>query len=236
VAGKETILYHIAEATVEHPDGLVRDVVFPVASESLLRDLIKEYKAKGPLFRRQVHTIMRASYSHHYRRMVPELLEILDLHSNNELFPPVIRALPLVKDSVHSPRQYSPDHEIIPIKDVVASQWREFVVEQDDDGTNRLNRLNDEVCTLQALREKVRVREIWIEGANRYRNPDNDLPTDWNSKRGTYYEALHQPTQADKFIEQVKEDNRRGTAFVGCGYATYTRQSAPAAQSEEETH
>jgi hypothetical protein len=168
--------------------------------------------------------------------MVPELLEIRDFHSNNELFPPVMRALPLVKDSVHSPRQYYPDHEIIPIKDVVASQWRELVVEQDDDGTNRLNRLNDEVCTLQALREKVRVREIWIEGANRYRNPDHDLPTDWNSKRGTSYEALHQPTEADKFIEQVKEDNRRGTAFVGCGYATYTRQSAPAAQSEEETH
>src|SRR3989440_1019721 len=50
VAGKDTILYHIAEASVEHPDELVRDVVFPVASETLLRDLIKEYKAKGPTF------------------------------------------------------------------------------------------------------------------------------------------------------------------------------------------
>ena len=51
------------------------------------------------------------------------------------------------------------------------------MVEEDDDGTSRVNRLNYEVCTLQALREKVRVREIWIEGANRYRDPDDDLPT-----------------------------------------------------------
>ncbi len=68
IADMDTILYHIAEAAVEHPDGPVREVVFPVASETLLRDLIKEYKAKGPTFRCQMHTIIRSSYSNHYRR------------------------------------------------------------------------------------------------------------------------------------------------------------------------
>ncbi len=170
VGNKEGILYRVAEAAVGRPDEPVREVIFPVASEKLLQEVIKEYKAKSPAFRKQVHLIMRASYSHHYRRMVPELLEILDFHSNNELYRPVIRALQLVKDYVHSPRQYYPDHESIPIKEVVAPKWREFVVEQEDDGTSRVNRLNYEVCTLQALREKVRVREIWIEGANRYRD------------------------------------------------------------------
>jgi len=177
--------------------------------EKLLREVIKEYKAKSPAFRKQVHLIMRASYSHHYRRMVPELLEILDFHSNNELYRPVIRALQLVKDYVYSPRQYYPDYEIIPIKEVVAPKWREFVEEQDEDGTSRINRLNYEVCTLQALREKVRVREIWIEGANRYRDPDDDLPTDFSQKRATYYEALRQPTEADVFIEKLKEEMRK---------------------------
>ena len=95
------------------------------------------------------------------------------------------------------------------IKEVVAPKWREFVVEQDEDGTSRVNRLNYEVCTLQALREKVRVREIWIEGANRYRDPDNDLPTDFSQKRATYYEALRKPTEADVFIEKLKEDLRK---------------------------
>src|SRR6266566_3041648 len=193
VGNKEGILYRVAEAAIGRPDEPVREV-------------IKEYKAKSPAFRKQVHLIMRASYSHHYRRMVPELLEILDFRSNNELYRPVIRALQLVKDYVHSPRQYYPDHEIIPIKEVVAAKWREFVEEQDEDGTSRVNRLNYEVCTLQALREKVRVREIWIEGANRYRDPDDDLPTDFSQKRATYYEALRQPTEADVFIEKLKED------------------------------
>lgn len=209
VANKEGILYRIAEASVEHPDEPVRKVIFEVASEKLLRDLIKEYKAKSPAFRKQVHLIMRASYSHHYRRMVPELLDILDFRSNNELYRPVISSIRLVKDYVRSPRQYYPDHEIIPIKEVVAPKWREFVVEKDDEGAEKVNRLNYEVCLLQALREKIRVREIWVVVANRYRNPDDDLPTDFSQKRKTYYEALRQPREAEKFIEQIKEDMRK---------------------------
>ncbi|GAC1654807.1 MAG: hypothetical protein NVS4B12_27030 [Ktedonobacteraceae bacterium] len=209
VSNKEGILYQIAEAALDHPDDPVREVVFPVASEKLLRDVIKEYKAKSPAFRKQVHTIIRTSYSHHYRRMVPQLLDILTFQSNNEVFRPVIRALLLVKDYVNSPRQYYPDQESIPVKDVVASKWQEFVVEKDDDGTEKVNRLNYEVCVLQTLREKLRVREIWVEGANRYRDPDNDLPTDFSQKRSAYYEALHQPTEADAFIEKLKEDMRK---------------------------
>src|SRR6266702_1994233 len=204
IAGKDTILYHIAEAAVEHPDGLVREVVFPVASETLLRDLIEEYQSKGSAFRRQVHTIIRASYSHHYRRMVPELLEILDFRSNNEQYRPVIRAVQLVKDYVRSPRPFYPEEESIPIKEVVAPKWREFVVEKEADGTERVNRLNYEMCVLQALREKVRTKEVWVVGANRFRNPDDDLPTDFEQNRATYYDALHQPREADRFIEQVK--------------------------------
>lgn len=214
VANKEGILYRIAEAVVEHPDEPVRQVVFPIASEKLLREVIKEYKAKGPAFRQQVHKIMRASYSHHYRRMVPELLEILDFRSNNELYSPIISAIQLVKDYVHSPRQYYPNNEIIPIKEVVAAKWREFVVEKDSDGRDLVNRLNYEVCVLQALRERVRVREIWVMGANHYRNPDNDLPTDFSQKRDIYYDVLHQPTEADTFIEQIKEDMRKALRLL----------------------
>jgi hypothetical protein len=193
VANKEGILYRIAEAAVEHPDEPVRKVVFPVASEKLLRDVIKEYKAKSPAFRKQVHLIMRASYSHHYRRMVPELLAILDFRSNNDLFRPVIRAIQLVKDYVHSPRQYYPDHEIIPIKEVVAAKWQEFVVEKDDEGVEKVNRLNYEVCVLQALREKVRVREIWVVGANRHRNYVEYVMLTFPQFEATVYQEYDHP-------------------------------------------
>lgn len=122
VAGKESILYHIADAAVKKPDGLVRDVVFPIASEPLLRDLIKEYESKGPLFRRQVQLVMRSSYQSHYRRMLPHLLDVLEFRCNNDLYRPIVRAITLVKDYVHSPRQYYPQEESIPNQGYCASQ------------------------------------------------------------------------------------------------------------------
>jgi hypothetical protein len=72
VTGKVGVLFDIAEASVEQPDGRVRDVVFPAAGgEQKLRDLVREYESNGPAFRFQVHTYLRASYASHYRRMGP---------------------------------------------------------------------------------------------------------------------------------------------------------------------
>ena len=46
-------------------------------------------------------------------------------------------------------------------------------------GRDRTNRVTYEVAVLEALREQLRCKEIWVVGANRYRNPDEDLPTDF---------------------------------------------------------
>lgn len=40
--GKQNLLFELADATLAHPDGVVRDVVFPVVGEQKLRDLVKE--------------------------------------------------------------------------------------------------------------------------------------------------------------------------------------------------
>ena len=83
VEGKERILCEVAEAALAKPEEIVRDVIYPVASEQKLKDIVKEYKAKGHAYREQVHTRMRASYRNHYRRMVPLFVNMLDIRSNN---------------------------------------------------------------------------------------------------------------------------------------------------------
>jgi Domain of unknown function (DUF4158) len=67
VSGKTTLLFRLAEAAVDKPDGTVREVVFPVVSEQTLRDLVKEYKAGGSTYQQQVQKAMRGPYSKHYR-------------------------------------------------------------------------------------------------------------------------------------------------------------------------
>jgi Transposase. len=93
VSGKQNLLFNLADATLAQPDGVVRDVVFPVVGEQTLRDLVKEWKATGPTYRITLRTVIRNSYQGHYRRIVPTLLAALEFRSNNDRHRPVMDAL-----------------------------------------------------------------------------------------------------------------------------------------------
>ncbi len=53
--------------------------------QQTLLDLVKEYKSTGTAYRQRVHTVMRSSFASHYRRMIPQLLEVLEFRSNNDI-------------------------------------------------------------------------------------------------------------------------------------------------------
>jgi hypothetical protein len=86
VSSKNSLLFRMAEAALTHPDGIVREVLFPVIDEQTLGNLVKEWKATGPVYREQLQAVMRNSYRSHYRRMVPALLDTLEFRSNNDRF------------------------------------------------------------------------------------------------------------------------------------------------------
>lgn len=209
VAGKDHLLYRIAVATLAHPDERVRDVVYPVASEQTLQEIEREYGSRGRAYQTRVHTVMRSSYRTHYRRMVPLLLEALEFRSNNTVHRPVIRALALLRRYTESKLQYFPAEEEVPIDGVIRSSWRELIVERGKEGKERVNRINYEICVLQALREKLRCKEVWVVGAHRYRNPDEDLPAAFAAEREAHYAALRHPRDAESFIRKLQEEMTR---------------------------
>ncbi|MEV7441350.1 hypothetical protein AB0O22_09400 [Streptomyces sp. NPDC091204] len=98
VSGKENILFKLAEASLGTPEGTVRQVVFPAVSggEATLRELVHEFKTRGPVYRRTVQTTLKASYTNHYRRGLIRLLDVLEFRSSNHTHRPVIEALALV--------------------------------------------------------------------------------------------------------------------------------------------
>lgn len=205
VDGKTNLLFRIAEVSLEHPDKLVKEVVYPVANKQTLQNLVKEYKSTGSAFAQKVYVVMRASYLRHYRRMVPQLLKMLEFRSNNDLHQPVIQALELLKKyQGNSQRYYAPEDEPL-IDGVLKRRWRDLVVEVDKEERERINRVNYELCVLQALREQLRSKEIWVVGAKRYCNPEEDLPQDFERERQTYYQAIKQPLEAETFIARLQE-------------------------------
>ena len=211
VTGKENILFAIAEASCDRPDEAVRDVVYPVVNggEQTLKELVHEYKTKGPVYRRTVQTKLKASYTGHYRQGLIRLLEVLDFRSNNTLHRPVLEALELIER--HAAKQritYYPLGEFVPEHRALTGDWADLVFKNDQRGRQRVQRMAYEIRTFQALREALRCKEIWVAGADRWRNPDEDLPADFESRRAEHYAALRKPLDAAAFINEVQTEMR----------------------------
>jgi hypothetical protein len=87
-----------------------------------------------------------------------------------------------------------PASEQVPLDGVVRDDWQEWM--RDDKHGGAVNRISYEWCVLTTLREKMRCKEVWVQGAHRFRNPDEDVPHDFNVRRDEYYAALKQPREA----------------------------------------
>jgi len=197
VRGKAKVLFQLAEVAIEAPEGKIKDVLYPVVNLDTLKALVKEFKASGPAYRKVLHTIIRGSYGNHYRRMLQPVLDALEFKSNNALHRPVVESLGILRWHRNN---FSVDD--VPIQGVIRKGWRDIIVETDRQGQERVNRISYELCVLQALRERLRSKEVWVVGAHRYRNPDEDLLQDFEPKRAEYYAALKLPENPSDFLTQ----------------------------------
>lgn len=135
-----------------------------------LRELVEEWRANGPAYRRKVTILMRNSYRSHSRRMIPKLLATLEFCSNNETRRPVIAALDLIQKYVDSKVRLYPSEEEVPRDGVVKKIWLDAVQETDAMGDVRVNRINYELFVLQTPRERLRRKEICVFGSEVARN------------------------------------------------------------------
>ena len=156
----------------------------------------------------QSRQVSSGSWTHHYRPLLPLLLNVLHFRSNNTQHQPLIEALELIAAYLDEIDPYFPKEEEVPLDDVIQKQWQGWIYQKDKNGQRRIRRVRYELCVLQSLRDKLGCREIWVAGANRYRNPDEDVPVDFDEKRDIYYEALVLPTKADDFITAIQTQLR----------------------------
>ncbi|MDX2524732.1 Tn3 family transposase [Streptomyces europaeiscabiei] len=208
VSGKENLLFKLAEASLGTPEGTVRQVVFPAVSggEATLRELVHEFKTRGPVYRRTVQTTLKASYTNHYRRGLIKLLDVLEFRSSNHAHRPVIEALALVARYANAGNTtYYPLGETVPVHKAMGGDWAEVVHRTDKRGRRRVVRMVYEVVSFQALRDQLKCKEIWVVGADKWRNPDEDLPQDFEARRAENYRELRKPLDAAVFVDELRE-------------------------------
>jgi len=216
VSGKQALLYRLAGAAVDNPDGTVREVLYPAVGEQTLHDLVREAKATGPTYRTTLRATIRSSYRGYYRRAVLDLLAALDVRSNNAAHQPVIRALDLVRRYAGTRLRVYPADEEVPIEGIVRPLWRDAVIGRDPEDRPHIDRIGYEICALEALRDGLRCKELWVVGADRYRNPDEDLPADFDARRDEHYAALGLLRDAGAFIAGLQDEMRDALACLNC--------------------
>ena len=214
VRGKDTMLRKIAEASLKAPDDSVREVIYPVVGgAATLTDLVNEYRATGTEYQRQKRKVFKASYTNHYRRGLIRLLGVLEFRSNNTAHQPVIDALGLIVRYAHDGGTYYPLGEHVVLDGAVNADWTELLTKTDSRGRARVVRGVYEACVFQALRERLRCKEIWVVGAHEWRNPDEDLPVDFEVHR-EHYDKLRKPLDPKAFTAGLREEMRSELAAL----------------------
>ena len=74
------------------------------------------------------------------------------------------------------------------------------------DERGRVERIPYELCVLTSLRDAIRRREIWVQGSRRWRDPETDLPPDFEQHREIHYAAISQPLDPTAFIAKLRGD------------------------------
>lgn len=206
VPGKMVKLYRMSKASLGAPKGVVEEVIYPEASERWMQAFVREVEG-GSAFRGKVRTALERSYRSHYRRMLPELLNNLEFQTNASDLP-VMQAVEILKTHLRQKGTTYPKGVQCPLKGIVPANWMPHVIEGEGEA-QKIHRTAYEICVLKSLREKLRCREIWVVGSRRYRNPEEDLPQDFEARKAYYYGKLGIPQDAKAYTQALHEELTR---------------------------
>ncbi|MEU7864555.1 hypothetical protein [Nonomuraea sp. NPDC049141] len=131
------------------------------------------------------------------------MLAALKFKCNNSAYRPVMDAIDLLARhaGVGSDQKFYAAGESVAVEGVVPKAWRDGVVDED----SQVERIPYELCVLIALREALRRREVYVQGAGRWKEPDEDLPGDFEDNRDVHYAALTKPIDTTAFVADLKQ-------------------------------
>lgn len=76
------------------------------------------------------------------------------------------------------------------------------------EGAGAVVRTVYEIRTFEALCAQLRCKGIWVVGADEFRNPDEDLVTDFAEHRTEHYAELRKPLDPGVFVSQLRDEMR----------------------------
>lgn len=197
-------LYQMAQINRDCPKEIIEQAVYPSVSQQTIDQIIRTRN-----FAKKTKKIIRETvikrYSNSYRYTIFKILDQLKIHSSNRL---LIEALALIKRYQNSRCSHYPVEEIVPLDNLISKQEQKNIIERDNN--NQLVLRKDYECAIfKLLRIKLRHKEAWVENASKYRNPEDDLPKDFEEHREEYFNLLGVPLSAEVFTDQLRQEMDR---------------------------
>lgn len=198
------VLKLLIDTILSNQDKVIKDVVFEVIPKSQLELIKSNFTGKKTSYEDLVYDRARRSYIHHYRAVLKPILELLDFYPSNEYDKRIINGIKIIKQHFDSNTKYYPENILPPIVGAVKRSHKEHILEGE-----QVIRINYELSLLYQLKDKLKTKEVWIKDSYKYRNPEEDLPSDFADKKGYYYELVGKPLSAKAFIKRLKKDLRK---------------------------
>ena len=158
------------------------------------------YLLKG--LKQNVQSKVIKNYCTYYRKRIFDILANLDIKSKNTQ---LLLALELIKKYKNKKIEVYPTNENVAIDGLINAKEMEFICKIVDDKKVIVSRKDYEYAIFKVLRDKLKTKEVWIVGAFKYRDPECDIPKDFDDNKEYYYGILNQQLTATEFNKPLKE-------------------------------
>jgi TnpA family transposase len=211
VKGKMGTLLSLAKQSIDHPDGVIKETIYPEISKDRLTEIVIDLGEDGQWYRNQVKAKALSLYSHNNRRILWALIHALDFGAEPQLFK-ILKAINFLKkmnaegDSEKAislkERLYNP----ILLKGIIPDNWLPFVTIKTNHPTKiRINWNAFELALFERLETELSVKNIWVKQAFRYRSPNEDMPPDFDENEDYYFNLLGLPEDVEEFIKGLQQ-------------------------------
>lgn len=203
VDGKFDILEKLALLSVNNPKSTIEDKIYPKVSKEKLEAVITDLQQRGKWYQQQVQKKIYLKYAYGNRSTLLPILQTFQLKEDHSRYQPILKAIEFInKYCNESDSEYYETEP--PIENVIPTNWYPMVV-QLNKGVIKVNKYNYELAILEELKHFLSFKAIWIKRSYQYRNPEEDIPKDFEQKKQHYYEELGLPLDAKEFTTKLQK-------------------------------
>jgi TnpA family transposase len=216
----------LATTAVAKPQGIIKDEIYPSVSKKKLEAIINDLNHNSKWYQNAVKREALSLYSHNNRRLVWALVKGLTLATDHQNCCDILTAVQWLKtrkaatvpvtkqDVVNGDKdgekgktiaKTATKAETIPAIAEIAPLWLPLVGSLAEDEPSPFNVFAFELAIFERIEKELGCKNIWVEGAYRYRNPVKDFPKDFDTNKAYYYKFLDLSEDVEVFIATLRK-------------------------------